>query len=173
MTRSARLFIRSAAAFVLCVAAAAVHAAEPARSQDRFLARLVGPWEFVGSVRGEAVRYAGAGQWVLDGAWLRLDMRYVARPSAYEAQVFIGYDAKAGDYVAHWLDRFGAAGARVVGTGRLKNDGLELRFPYSDGEFRDRITLARDNSSGTLLLEVKAPDGTWQTFAKYAMRRPR
>lgn len=30
----------------------------------------------------------------------------------YEADLFLGYDPHARDYVGHWLDRFGAAGAR-------------------------------------------------------------
>jgi hypothetical protein len=34
-----------------------------------------------------------------------------------EADVVIGFDAKAGDYVAHRLDRFGAAGAPSPASG--------------------------------------------------------
>ncbi len=38
-------------------------------------------------------------------------------PPQYEADVFIGFDTKAKDYIAHWLDNFGAPGARVVARG--------------------------------------------------------
>jgi hypothetical protein len=34
-----------------------------------------------------------------------------------KSDVYIGFDAKANDYIAHWLDRFGAPGARVVARG--------------------------------------------------------
>jgi hypothetical protein len=49
--------------------------------------------------------------------------RDLSRPSKYQADVYLGFDAKAGDYIAHWLDQFGAAGARVVASGGLR--GLE------------------------------------------------
>ena len=71
--------------------------------------------------------------------------------------MFLGFDAKAGDYIAHWLDQFGAAGARVVATGHREGQTLVLLFPYQGSPFRDTLTLAADGSSGTLLLEAQKP----------------
>ena len=137
----------------------------------RFLDPLAGRWEMQGTVQGRPVRYHAQGRWVLEAGWLEFSMTDAATPPAYAAHLYLGYDAKAGDYVAHWLDRFGAAGARVVATGQRQGDTLVLLFPYAQGAFRDTLTLAPDGASGTLLLESQAPDGHWSTFARYRMRR--
>ena len=107
---------------------------------------------------------------MLNGGWLEFSMRDVATPPAYEAHVYIGYDPGADDYIAHWLDKFGAAGARVLATGRLNERTLVLNFPYAAGAFRDTLTLG-DAGRGTLLIESQEKDGSWSTFARYEMKR--
>ena len=99
---------------LLGLAAAPLTAAAAPPALDPFLARLDGSWDLVGRLGGKPVHYHGVGRRVLHEGWLRLDLADVARPPTYEASVYLGYDAKAGDYVAHWLDRFGGGGARVV-----------------------------------------------------------
>jgi hypothetical protein len=83
------------------------------------------------------VRYRADGQRVLQGGFMKLHMIDVASPPRYEAAIFIGFDPKAHDYVAHWLDRFGAAGARVVAQGKRVGEQLVITCPYADGPFRE------------------------------------
>jgi Protein of unknown function (DUF1579) len=144
--------------------------AEPP-ADTRFLGQLLGRWQMQGTVLGKPVHYRARGRWVLNGAWLEFSMVDVARPPRYEALLYLGYDGKAGDYVGHWLDRFGAAGARVLATGARHERTLVLTFPYAEGEFRDTLTLAGDAHSATLLIEAHKPDGTWSTFASYTLQR--
>ena len=164
--------MRPQLSLILCALAwlPALAAAAPPQS-TRYLAALVGDWEFRGTVRHQQVRYRAQGRWVLNGAWVELHLRDAAHPPQYEARVFLGYDAKADDYVAHWLDRFGAPGARVTASGHRDGRTLVLLFPYADGAFRDTLTLAPDGSAGTLLLESQDQDGAWSTFASYRMRK--
>jgi hypothetical protein len=159
------------ASFVWPLGAEAAHRARPGR--DPFLAQLVGPWDFSGTLRGKPVHYRVEGRWVLHKGWLRLALTDVAKPPAYVAEVYIGFDAHAGDYVAHWLDQFGAEGARVAATGTREGQTLVLSFPYAEGAFRDTLTLAADGSSGSLLIEAQQQDGRWSTFASYTLTRPR
>ena len=140
-------------------------------ARDPFLAELAGQWLFTGSVHCQHVNYIGRGRWVLGGGWLRLNLLDAGKPQAYAADVYLGYDPAAGDYIAHWLDRFGAAGARVVASGHREGRRLTLDFPYESSAFRDTLTLAADGASGTLLVESKRADGTWSTFASYAFKR--
>ena len=140
-------------------------------ARDPFLAQLSGRWHFTGTVHGQHVDYIGNGRWVLGDGWLRLNLLDASKPPAYEADVYLGYDAAAGDYIAHWLDRFGAAGARVVASGHREGRTLTLDFPYESSTFRDTLTLAVDGASGTLLVESKRADGTWSTFASYEFNR--
>lgn len=171
VSAAARAF---AAAILVALAAASPPAIsqEMAPSRDPFLDRLAGEWRLVGTIQGEPVEYRATGEWLLQDGWLRLSMRETSEPTRYEAHVYLGFDAKAGDYVAHWLDGFGAAGARVAGIGTRDGDVLTLLFPYADGRFRDVLTLAADGSGGTLVIEAEQADGGWSSFASYAIARP-
>ena len=141
---------------------------------EAYLDRLQGHWKMEGTLGGKPVRYRARGERVLQGGFLRLHMVDAAEPPRYEADVYIGFDAKANQYVAHWLDRFGAAGARVVATGQRDGERLVLTFPYAEGAFRDTFTFEPHSDTWTLLLESQDPNGSWSTFARYALvRAPR
>ncbi len=160
---------RLLAGLALLALVPAVEAGAP--EGTRYLAQLQGPWSMTGEVMGKPVSYAARGRWQLNGAWLEFAMTDSATPPAYEARLYLGYDGRAHDFIAHWLDRFGAAGARVVGTGTLEGRTLTIVFPYAQGTFRDTLTLDPQGSSGTLLLEQQGKDGQWSRFADYALRR--
>jgi hypothetical protein len=126
-----------------------------------------------GTMGDKPLRYRASGERVLQGGFLRLHMVDAAPIPMYEADVFIGFDAEHHDFIAHWLDRFGAAGARVVASGVRKGPRLVLMFPYTDGAFRDTFTLMRESGAWSVLLESQKPDGTWSTFATYTLTRPK
>ena len=134
-----------------------------------------GPWVAAalmeGTLGGNPVHYLADGERVLNGGFLKLHMIDVQSPPQYEAQLFIGYDPKANDFVAHWLDRFGAAGARVVASGRRQGQRLVLHFPYAEGAFRDSLLWQPASASWSLLLESQRPDGSWVEFASFTLRR--
>jgi hypothetical protein len=159
-------------------AASVGFAGTPARqstesADEMFLDALQGDWTMAGTLGGKPVRYLADGRRVLQGGFLKLHMSDVQTPPKYEADVFIGFDAKADDFIAHWLDRFGAAGARVVGRGERKGRQLVILFPYTDGAFRDTFTWEPASRSWSLLLESQSAEG-WSTFATYTLTpRPR
>jgi hypothetical protein len=62
-------------------------------------------------------------------------MMTAAEAPTYEADLFLGYDRQADDYIGHWLDRFGAAGARVVASGKRQGETLVIQFPYAEAAF--------------------------------------
>ena len=146
--------------------------AQPAPPRDAFLQQLAGSWEMTGTLLGKPVHQRGEGRWVLKDGWLCFTIIDRAVPPAYQAAVYIGFDAKAGDYIAHWLDQFGAAGARVVATGQRGGQKLVFTFPYPEGAFRDTFVMAAGGARGTLLLESQHADGHWSRFASYQLRRP-
>ena len=145
--------------------------AEPRSPDNQYLDRLLGDWDMAGAVGAKPVRYHARGERVLGRGFLKLHMIDAATPPTYEADLFLGVDATAGDYVAHWLDRFGAAGARVVASGTRDGERLVLRFPYAEGAFRDTFTFDPGSGTWSLLLESQAPGGAWATFARYTLVR--
>jgi hypothetical protein len=173
----ARIFIW-AVALVLIVSIQSSARAENARAENAetadnaYLNALNGEWTMTGTLLGKPVRYDAHAERVLQGGFLRLHMIDIGAEPRYEADVFIGYDALAKDYIAHWLDRFGAAGARVVAIGTRRGKRLVLHFPYSDGAFRDTFTFDARSATWTLLIESQAKDKTWSEFASYTLARP-
>lgn len=127
------------ALIALAGAAVAVAADTRLSADDAYLDVLQGKWIMSGTLGGKPVRYVADGRRVLQGGFLKLHLLDTGASSQYEADVFIGYDPKAKDYIANWLDRFGAAGARVIAQGTRKGPQLLLTFPYVDGAFRDTL----------------------------------
>lgn len=157
-------------AMILSMACVWAHAGSPS-PDEAYLDGLHGQWIMSGTLGGKPVTYHVVGGKVLDGGWMRLRLVDIHEPPAYQADVFIAYDAKAGDFIAHWLDQFGAGGARVVATGHRDRERLVLVFPYADGAFRDTFQRDTRGDSWTLLIESQAKDGAWSTFATYRLTR--
>ncbi len=141
-----------------------------ADADNTYLEKLTGEWDMTGDMSGKALHYHASGARVLQGGFLRLHMIDADPDPKYEADVFIGVDPRRHDFIAHWLDRFGAAGARVVGTGKRDDAHLVVIFPYVTGAFRDTFTLLPDGD-WSLLLEFQRPSGSWSTFATYTLVR--
>ncbi len=160
--------------FSIVLAANVGFATEPTQqptesSDEMFLDGLQGDWTMEGTLGGKPVHYLADGRRVLQGGFLKLHMIDIQSPTEYEAEVFIGFDAKANDFIAHWLDRFGAPGARVVARGKRKGQQLIVVFPYAEGAFRDTFSWEPASRSWSLLLESQSADGTWSTFATYTL----
>lgn len=145
---------------------------ETARSaDDAYLDALQGTWEMTGTLLGKPVKYHARGERVLQGGFLRLHMIDIAPAPTYEADLFIGYDSRAKDYVGHWLDRFGAAGARVVATGKREGQTLVIQFPYAEAAFKDTFVFDPAARTWSLLIEAQGPSGAWSNFASYTLVR--
>lgn len=141
-------------------------------ANEAYLNALQGPWIMKGVVDGKRVTYRASGEWVLKGAWLELQMVDASKTPQYQAAVFIGYDSNAHDYVVHWLDQFGAAGARVVATGMREGQRLVVTFLYAKGAFRDTFTRNPGAGTWSLLLESRDQRRAWSIFATYELARP-
>jgi hypothetical protein len=149
------------------------HAATPAsKADDAYLNHLQGSWVMDGAYGGKPARYRADGQRVLKGGFLKLHMIDAATPPQYEADLFLGFDPKANDYIAHWLDNFGAAGARVVARGERQGQTLTITFPYAEGAFRDTFTWQPAAKSWSLLMETQGSDAAWKTIANFTLTRP-
>jgi hypothetical protein len=164
--------------FVLLILAAAAvaspaGAAQSADPDNAYLNQLLGDWDMSGTVRGAAVKYRARGERVLQDGFLRLHVFDPADAPKYEADIFMCFDphAGAGDYVVHWLDQFGAAGGRVVATGKREGERLVVFFPYPGETFRNTFTRDAAADSWSLVIEAQAKDGTWSPFARYTLIR--
>jgi hypothetical protein len=140
-------------------------------AMDSLLERLVGQWRMTGTVRGRPATYALDASRVLQGRFVELHMMDTSHPPDYEARVFIGVDSAKARYIAHWLDKFGAAYSIPPAFGGAKGDTLLLTFAYPDGPFRD--TFVYDPRTDGWYFRLESGDSTeaWRLFAEYDVRR--
>lgn len=153
---------------LLVAAPAPAQEADTSRFQDPFLDQLVGTWTMTGHVMGDSVQYDATAEWVLGHQFLRLRMADVTQPPQYAAHVYIGYDAAADRYVAHWLDTSGGKASTTLGHGQRQGDTLRFRFDYPDGPFR---TIFEWRADGTwrVRMRSKSEAGRWEPFANFRM----
>jgi len=124
-----------------------------------------------GTVLEKAVVYNAEGTWTLQDQFFSLRMKDAAPHPAYEANLYIGIDSVSNEFVAHWLDSFGGAGARVVGTGPLSGEKIEVVYPYAEGKFRNLFRYDPGKDQWTLLIESEGTGGRWSVFAEYVIKR--
>ena len=161
-----------ATAMAVAGASAALAASPDVSPDDQFLDQLVGTWDMDGTVGGKPVHYIAIGERTLAGGWLEFHMQDRATGTqGYEARVFLGFDSKKQDFIAHWLDQFGAAGARVAGKGYRRQNTLHLGFPYEEAAFENTWTFIPDKKEWTLEIYRVESDGDLEPFAKYALRQ--
>jgi hypothetical protein len=159
-------------AFTLFLAMGAerpTHAADARSADNSYLDALQGHWDMTGTLLGKPVKYHARGERILQGGFLRLHMIDAADVPTYEADLFLGYDAHADDYIGHWLDRFGAAGARVVASGKRDGSTLVIQFPYAEAAFKDTFVYDPNSHTWSLLIESQTPGGGWSNFATYTL----
>ncbi len=153
------------------IAAESVRAETPGDPDNRFLDAMAGDWMVTGTTLGKPIQYTLHGQRVLAGGFVRLDLVDTHNPPAYQADVYVSFDKTKRDYIMHWLDQFGAAGARVVGEGRRDGERLVVDFPYADGAFRDTFTYDPKAQDWHWLLQSQDKNGQWSVFANYTLKR--
>lgn len=151
LSNSGRVVVYVLALLLAFTAIQSVRSAGTKSADDAYLDGLQGKWDMAGTVLGKPVKYHATG----------------AVPT-YEADLFLGYDPHARDYVGHWLDRLGAAGARVVAIGKRDGDTLVIEFPYAEGTFRDTFVFDPKSHAWTLIIDSHS-SGTWSNFATYKL----
>jgi hypothetical protein len=170
VTQSSGRAIICAFIMILAMCGGCLARAENAPGADNaYLDALQGDWDMIGTLLGKPVKYHARGERILQGGFLRLHMIDAADAPTYEADLFLGYDAHADDYIGHWLDRFGAAGARVVASGKRNGETLVIQFPYAEAAFKDTFVYDAHSRTWSLLIESQAPGGAWSNFAKYTL----
>jgi hypothetical protein len=135
------------------------------------LKKLDGEWLAKGQVMGDDVQYSVSIHPVLNATFSEMHMIDVENPPQYEALVFIGYDTTENKIITHWLDSFGPSFSIPHGTGSIDKNIIEFTVPYSEGPFRDRLTLNETNNTWSLLIESTNDSLTWEKFAEYTFTK--
>jgi len=147
-------------------------AAQQPTFRDSLLDRYVGHWVARGTIAGRATVHDVTNEWVLAHQFLRVHEVARERDSAgrpaYEATVYIGWDAKAREYTCVWLDVFGNVAAQSIAHAPAGSDSLAFLFHYDDGS-RMHTTMAwrRDRQGWDWILDGE-PAGQPETRTPFA-----
>jgi ketosteroid isomerase-like protein len=108
--------------------------------QGTLLDHLAGDWVMTGTIAGNDVVHDIDADWVLAGHYLRFhDLsreRQENGARAYEATVYIGWDAETGQFACLWLDVTGGEGLASGVLGYAAPAGDTIPFVFGTGESR-------------------------------------
>ncbi len=145
--------------------------------QDSLLDRMTGSWVLHGRIEGRETTHDVTVTWVLAHQYLQI--HEVSREKnadgtpAYEAIVYLGWDAALKQYACLWLDGTGGGGlnGQAIGHGRRSADALPLIFTMSDGS-RFHTTFAYERGKDVWQWVMDGEDhGTLQPFARLSLTR--
>ena len=108
-------------------------------TQGTVLDHLAGDWVMTGTIAGDPVVHDVDADWVLAGHYLRFHdfsrEREANGDRAYEATVFIGWDAETGRFVCLWLDVTGGEGLASGVLGYAAPVGDTIPWVFDVGEY--------------------------------------
>ena len=149
--------------------------AQESSFQDPLLDQLVGTWVMEGTIAGDKTTHDLTIEWVLAHQYIRITE--VAREKdengdpAYEATVYIGWDAGTEQYACLWLDITGTSGFEPIGHGQRVGDTIPFVFGLGQ-ESRIHNTFAYDGSSDTWSWSIdNEKNGERTPFARVTLRR--
>lgn len=117
-------------------------AAQNARTDGptQLLNSLAGRWAMSGTLGGKQTTHDVEAEWVLKGEYLRFHETSREKDAsggpAYEAIVFLSWEAKKGEYSCLWMDNTegGALSSDVVARGRPEEGAVPLVFTKAGKE---------------------------------------
>src|SRR6185312_1250410 len=163
--------------FAACLAAlcASSALAQQATLKDPLLDRLVGHWVLKGLMDGSQKTHDITAEWVL--AHQYIELHEVSREKnkdgapAYQAKVFIGWDAKLKIYDCVWLDDYGSISTQSLGYAKPSGDSIAFVFQDRDdpGKFHTTFTWRKD---GTWAMDMDVEsNGKLLPFARTVLTR--
>lgn len=161
---------------LLFTAAFSAAAQEPA-AKDPLLDRLSGSWILQGTIAGHETTHDIESEWVLNHEYLRLhetsrEKNAQGHP-AYEAIVFIEWDASSNEYKCLWLDSTGGGGLSApIARGKRGNDEIAFLFRDKDKDSGVRTEFVYSKGTDTWSWLIDNEDGGKLTsFARVKLTR--
>ena len=139
--------------------------------KDDLLDNLVGEWKLVRKMRGRITENVVKADWVLNHQFLRIHMRHVENPPAYEATIFIGWDHMQERYVVHWLDVVGGRSSQTLGYGTRNGNTIKFAFAYPEHPFVNTFSWNPQDQTWNFLMQQKNPNKSWTVFAEDNLSR--
>src|SRR3984885_10102410 len=160
----------------LIMASFSVSAQQPTQ-RDPLLDHLAGSWILQGTIAGHETTHDIESEWVLGHEYLRLheisrEKNAQGQP-AYEAIIFIEWDASSSQYKCLWLDSTGGGGLSApIALGKRGNDEITFLFRDKDKDSGVDTTFAYSKGADTWSWLIDNEDaGKLTSFARVKLTR--
>ena len=144
--------------------------------QDTLLEKMIGEWTLKGTIANKETVHDISVSWILDHQYLQLkevsqEKNADGKP-AYEALVFIGWDATLNQYSCLWLDVTGGGGLNPQAIAHAKRNGDEIAFLFKIGSesFHTTFVYDRGTDSWQWIMDGEE-NGKLQPFARVKLAR--
>ena len=139
--------------------------------------QLIGKWLLEGTIGGKQATHDVDAEWVLNREYIRLHEVSRAKnadaSAAFEAIIFLEWQAKVGEYVCLFLDSTegGGISSGILARGKPTPDKIPLIFNLPGNE-KIHTTLVYEKSSDTWQWLIdNEKDGKQEPFARLRMTR--
>ncbi len=164
---------------LFCFCASIAVEAEMPSSATALLNHLAGNWVLRGTIAGKTTTHDIQAAWVLHHEYLQLHEisreKNASGGPAYEAIIYVGWDAKAQQYTCLWLDSTSGEGlsSDVIGRATQAGDSIPFVFALAASD-QIHTTFSYDKAADTWqwLIDNLA-DGRTQRFANVTLKRVR
>jgi hypothetical protein len=150
--------------------------AQQAGRQDPFLDQMTGRWTLQGTIAGQETTHDIEAEWVLAHEYLRIHEtsreKNAQGQAAYEAIVFIGWDASARDYLCQWLDSTSGDGlsGQSIAHGKRSGDEITFLFKSKEGDFHTTFRYDKNADTWQWIMDGEQA-GKLQPFARLKLSR--
>jgi hypothetical protein len=145
--------------------------------QDPLLDHLTGKWVLQGTIAGRETTHDIVAEWVLGHEYVRLHEvsreKNAQGQAAYEAIVFIGWDASSSQYACLWLDTTGGGGLSAQGIAHGKRSGDEIKFLFKGGDgslFHTTFAYSKGTDAWQWIMDGEE-GGKLQPFARVTLTK--
>jgi hypothetical protein len=144
-------------------------AAQQPTFRDALVDRLVGDWVLSGTINGHATTHDIRAEWVLNHQYVRIHEtsreRNAAGEPAYDAFVFIGWNASLKQYACTWLDVYGGASPESIGYGEPSGNRMAFLFKAPDEDFHTTFAYDKKTNSWEMTMDSEV-NGKLKPYAR-------
>ena len=142
--------------------------------QDALLDHLAGRWLLKGTVAGKPTTHDVEAVWVMEHQYLRIhevsrELNPKGKP-AYEATIYVGWDAPNSQYACVWLDIYGGIAPTSLGTAKRIGDTIPFVFRDKTDAFHTTFAYHSADDSWDWKLD-NVDKGALLPFARVTLTR--
>lgn len=167
-----------ALAFAVLVAPPALAQSQATSAPEALLDKMTGHWVMTGTIGKAQTTHDVDVDWVLKRQYIRIHEvsreRDASADLAYEAWIYLVWDAKHREYAVMWLDNTAATNFAPEGVGHATPDGDRIPIVWKDadgGGIRTTFAFDRARDAWSWTIDNVNAAGATSPFARVTLTR--